>query len=136
VQELQVAARPLGIQLQSLSVCDPGDLEGAFAAMSREHVEALVVLPSSIFSLHSARINELAARSRLPTIWEWREAVAEGGLLAYGPDIASLWRRAATYIVSSFSTPGTVLQCSTSMCMVVLSGLSHETWRYLSHNIC
>ena len=38
-----------------------------------------------------------ASRSRLPTIWKWREAVAEGGLLAYGPDNASLWRRAATY---------------------------------------
>jgi ABC-type uncharacterized transport system substrate-binding protein len=37
-------------------------------------------------------------QSRLPTIWEQREAVAEGSLLAYGPDIASLWRRAATYV--------------------------------------
>jgi ABC-type uncharacterized transport system substrate-binding protein len=101
VQALQVAAPPLEIQLQSLSVRDPGELEGAFAAMSREHAEALVVLPGSILSLHSARINELAARSRLPTIWEWREAVAEGGLPAYGPDIASLWRRAATYVDKS-----------------------------------
>jgi putative tryptophan/tyrosine transport system substrate-binding protein len=98
VQALQVAASPLGVQLQSLSVHDPGELEGAFAAMSREHAEALVVLPGSIFSLHSARINELAVRGRLPTIWEWREAVVEGGLLAYGPDIASFWRRAATYV--------------------------------------
>ena len=40
----------------------------------------------------------LAARSGLPTIWEWREAVVDGALLAYGPDAASLWRHAATYV--------------------------------------
>jgi putative ABC transport system substrate-binding protein len=98
LQELQVAAPALGVQLQSLSVRDPGELEGAFGEMHREHAEALVVLPASVFSIHRARINELAARSRLPTIWEWRDAVADGGLMAYGPDIASLWWRAATYV--------------------------------------
>jgi putative ABC transport system substrate-binding protein len=97
-QELQVVAPALRVQLQSLSVRDPGELEGAFGAMHREQAEALVVLPAPVFSMHRARINELAARGRLPTVWEWREAVAEGGLLAYGPDIASLWRRAATYV--------------------------------------
>jgi putative ABC transport system substrate-binding protein len=100
LREMQVAALALGVQLQSLSVRDPSELEGAFAAMSTEHAEALVVLPGSVsnFSLHRARTNELAARSRLPTIWESREAVADGGLMAYGPDIPSLWRRAATYV--------------------------------------
>jgi putative tryptophan/tyrosine transport system substrate-binding protein len=96
--ELQVTAPRLGVQLHSLRVREPGELDGAFAAMRRAQAEALVVLPAPVFSLHRARINELAARDRLPTIWEWREAVAEGGLLAYGPDIASLWRRAATYV--------------------------------------
>ena len=91
-------APALGVQLQSLSVRDPGEFEGAFAAMSREHAEALVVLPGAIFAMHRARINALAVRSRLPTIWELREAVADGGLLAYGPDNASVWRRAATYV--------------------------------------
>jgi ABC-type uncharacterized transport system substrate-binding protein len=96
--ELQVAAPRLRVQLQALRVRDPSELEGAFWAMRREQAEALVVLPAPVFSLHRARINELAARDRLPTIWEWREAVAEGGLMAYGPDLASLWRRAATYV--------------------------------------
>jgi putative tryptophan/tyrosine transport system substrate-binding protein len=96
--ELQVTAPKLGVQLHSLRVREPGELDGAFAAMRREQAEALVVLPAPVFSLHRARIHELAARDRLPTIWEWREAVAEGGLLAYGPDLASLWRRAATYV--------------------------------------
>src|SRR5712691_7972767 len=47
LQEMQVAAPTLGVQLQSLSVRDPGEFEGAFAAMSREHAEALVVLPGA-----------------------------------------------------------------------------------------
>ncbi len=91
-------APALRVQLQSLSVRDPGELEGAFGAMHREQAEALVVLPAPVFSMHRARINALAARGRLPTIWEWRDAVADGGLMAYGPDIASLWRRTATYV--------------------------------------
>jgi putative ABC transport system substrate-binding protein len=98
LREMQVAAPALGVHLQSLSVHDLGELEGAFAAMSREHAEALVVIPGSVSYIHRARINELAARSRLPTMWEWREAVVDGGLMAYGPDGASLWRRAATYV--------------------------------------
>jgi putative ABC transport system substrate-binding protein len=98
LHEMQGTAPALGVQLQALSVRELGELEGAFAAMRREQAEALVVIPGSIARLHGARINELAARSRLPTMWEWRDGVIEGGLMAYGPDNASLWRRAATYV--------------------------------------
>jgi putative ABC transport system substrate-binding protein len=96
---MQGAAPTLGVQLQALSVRDGGELEGAFAAMRREHAEALVLLPSAIAHAHRAHINELAVRSRLPTMWwELRDALVDGGLMAYGPDEASLWRRATTYV--------------------------------------
>jgi putative tryptophan/tyrosine transport system substrate-binding protein len=98
LQEIHVMAPALGVQLQALSVREPSELEGAFAAMRTEHAEALVVLPSALLYVHRARVIELAARSRLPTIWEVRQAVADGGLMAYGLDTASLWRRAATYV--------------------------------------
>jgi putative ABC transport system substrate-binding protein len=109
-QEIQVAAPTLGVQLQALRVRDPGEIEDAFAAMSREQAEALVVLPGPVLSMHRARITELATRNRLPTIWEWRAAVADGGLMAYGPDNASLWRRAATYVdkILKGAPPGTL----------------------------
>jgi putative ABC transport system substrate-binding protein len=109
-QAMQVAAPTLGVQLQSLRVRDADEIEGAFAAMSREHAEALVVLPGAIFNIHRARIIELAARSRLPTIWESPDAVADGGLMAYGTDSASLWRRAATYVdkILKGAQPGTL----------------------------
>jgi putative ABC transport system substrate-binding protein len=98
LHEMQGVAPGLGVQLHALRVRDLGELEGAFAAMHREHADALVVLPGSVAYIHRARINALAARSRLPTIWEWREAVVDGGLLAYGPDGASMWQHAATYV--------------------------------------
>ena len=111
LQEMQVAAPTLGVQLQSLSVHDLGALEGAFTAMSREHAEALVVIPSSVSNIHRARINELAVRSRLPTMWEGRDPVVDGGLMAYGADLASLWRRAATYVdkILKGAKPGNLL---------------------------
>src|SRR5262245_29174619 len=84
--------------LQARSVREPSELEGTFAAMSTARVDALVVLPNSLVNIHRARIIELAARSRLLTMREWRDTVAEGGLMAYGPDGTSLWRRAATYV--------------------------------------
>jgi putative ABC transport system substrate-binding protein len=110
LQAMQVAAPALGVQLQSLRVRDADELEGAFAAMSREHADTLVVLPGAIFNTHRARIIERAARSRLPTMWEGREAVANGGLMAYGTDSASLWRRAATYVdkILKGAQPGTL----------------------------
>jgi ABC-type uncharacterized transport system substrate-binding protein len=98
LQEMQDVAPGLGVQLHALRVRDLGELEGAFAAMNREHADALVVVPGSVAYIHRARIDALAARSRLPTIWEWREAVVDGGLLAYGPDRASMWRHVATYV--------------------------------------
>jgi putative tryptophan/tyrosine transport system substrate-binding protein len=98
LHEMQGVAPGLGVQLHALRVHDVGELEETFAAIHREHAEALVVLPGSVANIHRARIHALAARSRLPTIWEWRDAVVDGGLLAYGPDRASMWRHTATYV--------------------------------------
>jgi putative ABC transport system substrate-binding protein len=98
LHEMQDIAPGLGVQLHALSVRDLNELEGAFAAMHREHADALVVVPGSLAYIHRAYINALAVRNSLPTIWEWREAVVDGGLLAYGPDGASMWQRAATYV--------------------------------------
>jgi putative ABC transport system substrate-binding protein len=98
LQEMQGVAPRLGVQLHTLRVRALGELEGAFAAMNREHVDALVVVPGSVAHTHRAHINALAARNRLPTIWELRDAVVDGGLLAYGPDGASMWEHAATYV--------------------------------------
>jgi putative ABC transport system substrate-binding protein len=95
---LQEAARALGVALQLLQVHHPDDLEGAFAAMTRERAQALLVVPAALFLTHHTRLLRLVAESRLPAIF-WRPLFAEAGaLLAYGPNLREEFRRAATYV--------------------------------------
>ena len=96
--ETEAAARASGVQLQRLQAQGPNDLDRAFAAMSRERVEGLILLPSAMFSSERRRIADLAARKRLPTMFFFREFVEAGGLVSYGPSFMELWQRAATYV--------------------------------------
>jgi len=66
--------------------------------MSATRADALVVTPGPIFSAVSGTIAELATRQRLPTIFESRQYVAAGGLMAYGPNLPDLTRRSAAYV--------------------------------------
>jgi putative ABC transport system substrate-binding protein len=96
--DTKAAARALEIQLQLFPARDPGDFDGAFAAMTREHAEAMIQLPSPMLFVEHRRIVELAAKSRLPAMYNAREFVETGGLMAYGANIVELWRRAAGYV--------------------------------------
>jgi putative ABC transport system substrate-binding protein len=92
------AARSLGLQLQAFDVRRADELEGVFARMVREGVGGVVVPIEGTFFNQRARIAELAARHRLPAIYDWREFVEAGGLMSYGPVISELFRRAAVYV--------------------------------------
>ena len=98
IREANVAARSLGVQLQLLEARGPNDFEGAFAAMAKERVGALLVLSDAMLNSHRTRIAELAARSRLPAAYGVRESVEAGGLMSYGPSFLDSYRRAATYV--------------------------------------
>jgi len=76
----------------------PEEFEGAFRAAKKAGVEALIVTPSSTYSVHRERLVDLAAEHRLVAVWEHRQFVLSGGLLSYGPDIADLYRSAARYV--------------------------------------
>jgi putative ABC transport system substrate-binding protein len=96
--ELEAAARSLGVRLQFLVVTRAGELDAAFEMATKERAEGVVLLPTFFFAANEARIAELALRRRLPTIF-WRSWFAEaGGLMAYGPDNAEQWRRAGTLV--------------------------------------
>ena len=96
--ETQVAARSLGVQLQSLGVRDANGFGSAFAAMTRERAGALMVLSDVMFFNQRTRIVSLATKGRLPAVF-WRSEFTEaGGLLAYGPNVSDMYRRAATYV--------------------------------------
>src|SRR6185295_462536 len=97
-KETQVAAKAMGIQLQSLDVGSSDDLEGAFRAATTGRAGAFIVFQTAFINTHRARIVELATKSRLPTMFEERTHVESGGLMSYGPSFFDLHRRAATYV--------------------------------------
>ena len=78
MQETEAAATMLGVTLQPLAAGHPDDLEPVFAAAKSERVDALVVFTHGFAVLNRARIMELAARHRLPTLCGWRDFVDEG----------------------------------------------------------
>jgi putative ABC transport system substrate-binding protein len=92
------AARSLGLQLQVLEVRGPDDFESAFAAAVRGRAQALVVLPSPILTYHQKPLVGLAAKHRLPALYQARDFVDAGGLMSYGLSLRDHFRRAATYV--------------------------------------
>jgi putative tryptophan/tyrosine transport system substrate-binding protein len=96
--EIQRPARQLGVQLHALEVRSANDLDNAFEESTRAPAGALAIMPSPVFVTNVKRLADLAARSRLPSIFHLREFVDAGGLMAYGPDRSDLFRRAATYV--------------------------------------
>jgi putative ABC transport system substrate-binding protein len=98
VTEAERAARALGVQLQFVRAEAPNDLDGAFLAMARGRADALIVLPSAMFYGERRRIVNLAAKHGLPAMYNAREYVDVGGLMAYGANLPDLYRRAATYV--------------------------------------
>ena len=97
-RQTQSAAAGSGLQLQSLEVRDPSDIPGVFEVAARERVEALITLGDPLMESSAQRIAVLAARSRLPAMYPSREYVDAGGLVAYGPSLPDLSRRAAVYV--------------------------------------
>ena len=97
-EDLQLPARNLGLQLHSLETRNPSDFDRAFADARRANVGALAVMPDPLFVGNLRRIADLAIASRLPAVFHLREFVVSGGIVAFGPDRADLFRRAATYV--------------------------------------
>jgi putative ABC transport system substrate-binding protein len=98
VENVKVVARSLDVQLQLLEARGPSELDGAFAAMAKERVAALLVVGDSVFVFQRARLADLAAKNRLPTMHGNKENVEAGGLMSYGPSNLDALRRAATFV--------------------------------------
>jgi putative ABC transport system substrate-binding protein len=88
------------MRLQPLEARSPGEIDSAFAAMTRKRAGALLVLldPTLARAPQRERIAELAARSRLPAMYALRLHVEAGGLMAYGADVFDLYRRCGVYV--------------------------------------
>jgi putative tryptophan/tyrosine transport system substrate-binding protein len=92
------AARALGLQLRPIAVAAPDEITAGFETAVEGGVEALVVLPDGMFWNKREQIVALAARLRLPAIYEEREYANDGGLLSYGRNVSENFRQAAGYV--------------------------------------
>jgi putative tryptophan/tyrosine transport system substrate-binding protein len=98
LQDAVQAAQSLGLELMSIDARTRDELDSAFAAMAREHADALIGWGDPLFLAEKSRIVEFAAAQKLPASYQFREFVAAGGLMSYGPDLPDLFRRAAVYV--------------------------------------
>jgi putative ABC transport system substrate-binding protein len=94
----EATARERGWKLLPIEVRATGDIEGALKAATDARAAALLVLGGGILFPQSARIAELAVKSRLPAIYSLRPQVEAGGLMSYGADIVDTWFRAAVFV--------------------------------------
>jgi putative ABC transport system substrate-binding protein len=107
LKDIESAARSLAIQPQPVPAVNPEDLEGAFRSAART-TEAVWVLGDAMFVGSRARIATLAAAAGLPTLSAGPPIVEAGGLMSHGPDMLTVFRRAATYVdrILKGATPG------------------------------
>jgi putative ABC transport system substrate-binding protein len=98
LEETQAAAHALGLQLHSIEVRTPSDLDLAFEAMARTRPSALITLADGMLVDNRARIVAFAAKSRLPAIFPDRDFAEAGGLMTYGLNLSANFRRAAAFV--------------------------------------
>ena len=94
----EAVAREQRWKLLSLQIRDSGEIEEAFRAATGARAGALLVTAAPILFPRARRVAELAAKSRLPVMYELRPYVEAGGLISYGADIIEIWRRAAVFV--------------------------------------
>jgi putative ABC transport system substrate-binding protein len=99
LKAVEAASTPLGVSLHMAPVSTVEDFDGAFATMTREHLDGFLVVASPLTTSRPAGLAELALAHRLPGVFATKENVEAGGLMSYGPDNDDLTRRAALYIV-------------------------------------
>jgi putative ABC transport system substrate-binding protein len=92
------AALTLGAELLPVEAGNPDEIDGAFAAITRQHADALFVPSDGVFLAAPGAIPEFAMSRKLPAIYQSRLFVAAGGLMSYGTDLSDLYRRAAAHV--------------------------------------
>ena len=98
IASAMAAAEALGLRARFIEVGQPADFDGAFQAARDGHAQVVQVLPSPWFNVHRRLLITLAARYRLPAMYEFRDYVRDGGLMSDGVSIPDMYRRAARYV--------------------------------------
>jgi putative ABC transport system substrate-binding protein len=97
-KETTAAARTLGVELQSLEIREPADIDGALEAATGQHADALITVEDPLTGDLRKKIAEFAADHRLPTISGLRMFADAGALMSYGADLADINRRSVVYV--------------------------------------
>jgi putative tryptophan/tyrosine transport system substrate-binding protein len=97
-RETQIAAGAMGVKLQSVEVRNPEDIDAAFAMITQDKADALIVLQDALTLQYRQKIIDFAARQRLPGMFVGREWVIAGGLISYGENLAEMYRRGAYFV--------------------------------------
>jgi ABC-type uncharacterized transport system substrate-binding protein len=95
---IEAAASQAGLQVQRITARGPADFESAFATVSKEKIDGLLIINDPRFVAARNRLAELALRNRVPTMFEEWRFVEAGGLIAYGPSYPEIFRSAARYV--------------------------------------
>ena len=98
MQEMETPARQLNVNIQPVEVRNPSELQASFAAMTKQGVNAVIILRGSFTVFYKNQLVGLAAKSRLPSMCEGEDFAQDGCLIAYGPDRLHNWRRAAVFV--------------------------------------
>jgi putative tryptophan/tyrosine transport system substrate-binding protein len=97
IRDAQQAAPALGLQIQVLNASTIGEIDAAFAALDREHADALFVAGDAFFVSRRGQFATLTARDRIPASYAIHDYVAAGGLMSYGADIADMFHGVGVY---------------------------------------
>jgi putative ABC transport system substrate-binding protein len=98
IEQSQVAARRLGLEIVVLKAATEGDIESAVATAVQQGAAALSILGDAYLISRSRQIAFFALSHRLPTMMEAREAVSAGILMTYGPNRVDIFRQAGVYV--------------------------------------
>jgi putative ABC transport system substrate-binding protein len=98
LSQTRAAAQSLGVRIQAVAVKDPSDMPGAFNAMTKDRVEALIIANNSLTFFHRSQILEHAAKHRLPTMCGRAAFVDSGALISYAANRLDSYRRAAIFV--------------------------------------
>jgi ABC-type uncharacterized transport system substrate-binding protein len=96
-RDLQATARLLGLQLHLLHASSDADIDAVFATLTELRAAGLVIGTDAVFTSRDEKLAALGLRYRIPTIYQWREFVAAGGLMSYGGSFADSYRLAGVY---------------------------------------
>ena len=91
-------ARKRGWKVLPVEIRDAGAIEAAFETAIRGHANAVLVFAAGVLFPRARQVAELAAKSRLPAMYDLREYVDAGGLISYGANINQIWRQAAGFV--------------------------------------